>query len=375
MAGVYFHIPFCRKACVYCNFHFSTKLVNKNEVLQAMLQELHLRKDYLKNQTVKTLYFGGGTPSVLSADEINSFVEKVNEYFDVDANAEVSLEANPDDLNLNYLKVLSQTGVNRLSIGVQSFREKDLLFMNRSHSVRQAIKCLENAKALGFENISIDLIYGLPGMSNIDWAEQLEFLNKFQIPHFSSYALTVEPKTALSHKIKSGKLAPLDEEKAAGHFRLLQNFAKNHGFEHYELSNFAKLNWRSKHNSSYWQDENYLGIGPSAHSFNGTYRHWNVSNNTLYLKSIAAKEVENEGEELLKQDRFNEMVMTRLRLIEGIDLKQVSLNFGEYFLRHILSEAKQALSRGRLRKDGNRLFIPSDWRFHSDGIASELFYI
>lgn len=371
MAGIYLHIPFCRQACAYCDFHFSTLHRDREAMSAALLQEAELRKDYLGGPAVQTVYFGGGTPSVLRPSSIQEILEGLKQNFSWPAGAEISLEANPDDLNESYLKALADTEVNRLSIGIQSFKDSDLQFMNRAHTAAEARNALDLAKKYGFD-ISIDLIYGLPGQSAEDWQWQLEQMEAYQVPHFSAYALTVEEKTALAKLVKLGKVH-VNEAAAAAHFKLLQDFARQKGYQHYELSNFAQAGAEAKHNSSYWEGAQYLGLGPAAHSFNGLHRHWNIANNALYLKAIAKGELLLESEELSAKDRYNEWLMVGLRRAKGLDsqdLDKLHPQFSAYFKQ----ELTKLIRQGSLQQEGTRIFIPAEARFFSDGIASELFY-
>lgn len=375
MPGIYIHIPFCRKACIYCDFHFSTKLDRKGEMVEALGRELQLRQTYLDTREIKSVYFGGGTPSVLTADELSRIFEAIEENFEILPGAEVTFEANPDDLTEEKLRQLADSPVNRLSIGIQSFDEEDLSFMNRSHDARQALDCVENARRSGFENLTIDLIYGVPGRSEDHWRKQVEQALRLDVPHLSAYALTVEKETILENWIRKGKVEPVDDELAMKHFLILTEMLGAAGYEHYEISNFAKPGFRAVHNSSYWSGEAYLGLGPSAHSFNGDSRQWNVANNHLYLSSIQADEVPAEKEILSQADQFNEMVMTSLRRMEGLDLTEVDHRFGVDFTAYLLREAVPLLEKGKLEKRDQRLLIPPRFRFYSDGIASSLFYI
>lgn len=371
MAGIYLHIPFCRKACAYCDFHFSTLSRDREAMPAALLQEAELRKDYLGGPDLQTVYFGGGTPSVLEPSSIQEILEGLKRNFSWPAGAEITIEANPDDLNEAYLKALADTEVNRLSIGIQSFKDSDLQFMNRAHTAAEARKALDLAKKFGFD-ISIDLIYGLPGQSAADWQWQLEQMDAYQVPHFSAYALTVEEKTVLAKWVKQGKVH-VDEAAASVHFKLLQDFANQRGYQHYELSNFAKKGAEAKHNSSYWEGAKYLGLGPAAHSYDGAGRHWNIANNALYLKAIANGELLLESEELSAKDRYNEWLMVGLRRVKGIDsneLDRLHPQFSAYFKQELV----KLINDGSLQQEGSRIFIPAEARFFSDGIASELFY-
>ncbi|MGK6343543.1 radical SAM family heme chaperone HemW [Chryseobacterium sp. DT-3] len=373
---IYIHIPFCKQKCSYCNFHFSTSLNFKDEMIRAMKTEIRLRKDELQTKSLKSLYFGGGTPSILSADEINSLIDEVLKYFSFDNDIEVTLEANPDDLDKSFLKQLAQSPVNRLSIGTQSFFEEDLKLMNRAHNASEAEDSIKRAQDFGFENLSIDLIYGSP-TSNLEiWKENLRKTIALEVPHISSYALTVEPKTALENWISKGKVASPREEEQNEEFYYLSDFLKNNGFEHYEVSNFAKPGFYSRHNSAYWKYKEYLGIGPSAHSYNGfDVRSWNVANNQQYIKKLHAGILAKEEELLSQHDQFNEMIMIGLRTIWGVDLESLRNKFNDKILEHFQNEIKSKMEEGILITENNHLKIPEKHWFMADGIASDLFIV
>ncbi|WP_454046855.1 radical SAM family heme chaperone HemW [Chryseobacterium sp. Marseille-Q8038] len=373
---IYIHIPFCKQKCSYCNFHFSTSLNFKDEMLRAMKTEIALRKDELQNRTLKSLYFGGGTPSILSVDEISSLIDEVLRYFSFEKDIEVTLEANPDDLDKNFLKQLSGTPVNRLSIGTQSFFEEDLKLMNRAHSASEAESSIKRAQDFGFENLSIDLIYGSP-TSNLEiWKENLNKTIALEVPHISSYALTVEPKTALENWISKGKIKSPKEEEQNKEFYYLSDFLKDNGFEHYEVSNFAKPGFYSRHNSAYWKYQEYLGIGPSAHSYNGfDIRSWNVANNQQYIKKLNDKLLAKEEEILSQEDQFNEMIMIGLRTIWGVDLESLKNKFSDRMLEHFQAEIKSKIEDGILIIENSHLKIPEKHWFMADGIASDLFIV
>ncbi|NNF82109.1 MAG: radical SAM family heme chaperone HemW [Flavobacteriaceae bacterium] len=372
MAGIYIHIPFCKQACHYCDFHFSTSLKKKEDMINAMVKELKLRQHEVAEETIDSIYFGGGTPSLLSIDEIQLFIHEINQVFKLDDNAEVTLEANPDDLTKLYLKELSKSEVNRLSIGVQSFHDKDLRLMNRAHNSEMALDSLKEALLL-FDNISIDLIYGIPGAGHEDWLENIKIALSFNIPHISCYALTVEPKTALASFVEKGIVPKPDDAEAEEQFFMLIEKLEEAGFVHYELSNFGKPGFFSRNNTAYWQGKPYLGIGPSAHSYNGFKRSWNIRNNSLYLKSIAEGIVPAETEELTKTDRFNELVMTGLRTIWGISIEQVEREFGMQFKDYLLIQAQEKIDQHLLYIDDGKIHVSKKGKFLSDGIASSLF--
>jgi oxygen-independent coproporphyrinogen-3 oxidase len=371
MSGVYIHIPFCRKACNYCNFHFSTSPKLQQAFIDALLLEIVLQKSYL-TEAVSTIYFGGGTPSILAAEEIERILSALRANFTVNADVEITLEANPDDISTDKLLQWKATGVNRLSIGIQSFFEADLQWMNRAHNVEQAKQCIQLAHEEGFYNISIDLIYGTPTLTDEQWKQNVEQAIAFHIPHLSCYALTVEPKTALEKLISSKQLAPVDNEKQAHHFELLMQWMKDAGYEHYEISNFAKPGSRSKHNSSYWQGSHYVGLGPSAHSFNGVSRQWNVANNALYIQSLQQGIVPFEQEVLTDVQQVNEYIMTGLRTMEGVSLKKLN-DFGKIVTNDIMQAAREHVAQELLIVEDDYLRTTNKGKLLADGIASDLF--
>ncbi len=368
MAGIYLHIPFCRKACHYCNFHFSTNLQLKTDFLTAIKQEIRLRANYLQGEKVQTIYFGGGTPSMLSSDEILGIFDVLQECFSIDDLAEITLEANPDDLNLSYLKKLKTTPINRLSIGIQSFDEADLQFFNRAHTANDSLIVLDNALMQGFEDLSVDLIYGSPTTTDLIWTGNLERLAKYPVTHLSCYALTVEPKTALDSLIKRRKAPEVVEETAERHWRILQKWLPTAGFEQYEISNFARNGRYAKHNTSYWQSVAYLGVGPSAHSYNGYSRQWNIANNALYISNLKIGNIPFEIEILSKKDVFNEYIMTSLRTKWGCDIYKFKENTA-----HLLAQAAPFLVQNWLFRESDTLILTEEGKLHADGIAAELF--
>ncbi|WP_324720802.1 radical SAM family heme chaperone HemW [Salinimicrobium sp. HB62] len=373
MAGIYIHVPFCKQACHYCDFHFSTSVKKKPEMVEAICKELLLRKEEIKNE-VETIYLGGGTPSLLSAEELAQIFQVINENYSITTDAEITLEANPDDLAEEKIKMLSASPVNRLSIGVQSFFEEDLRLMNRAHHAEEALESIKLAKQY-FKNISIDLIYGIPGMSNERWKENLKIALDLGVPHISSYALTVEPKTALKSMIEKGKVAPVEEELAKEQYEILIETLSAAGFDNYEFSNFGKPAFFSRNNTAYWFGKAYLGIGPSAHSFDGFKRKWNISNNTLYIKALQKGEIPAEVEKLSISDRYNELVMTRLRTKWGIAVDEVERSFGRKFKDYLLREATKLVESGMLEWNDNRLQVSKKGKFLSDGIAADLFWV
>lgn len=374
MAGIYLHIPFCKQACTYCNFHFSTSLKLKEQVLAAMMRELELRRDYLAGSPVETIYFGGGTPSLLTADEINRITDHIYSLYTVDDLKEFTLEANPDDLSTAYIKSLRHTPVNRFSIGVQSFRDEDLAYMHRAHNAQEADYAIKAAQDAGFTNLTIDLIYGTPGLSDAAWKDNLAKTSSLGVQHFSAYALTVEEGTALQHAIARKKTTPVDPGQAAAQFEILMYEAQTMGFEHYEISNFALPGHYAVHNTNYWMGVPYLGIGPSAHSFNGQRRSWNVANNALYSTNILQQgKLTDEEEILTKEQQLNEYIMTSLRTMWGTDLALVEQRFGRDY-RNLLEKNSMAfLEKGQMKiKDGKLLLTPAGKLF-ADGIAGDLF--
>ena len=340
----------------------------------ALAKEITMRKNEFANQMVETIYFGGGTPSRLQISDLKLQMDSIYENYKVIQNPEITLEANPDDLSEEYLIELSKIGINRLSIGIQSFYQEDLKMMNRAHNSAEAKKCLEIATRY-FDNISLDLIYGVPGMSNKKWQQNIETALSFGIPHISSYALTVEPKTALKKLIQTGEIAEPKDEVASEHFMILVETLENNGFVHYELSNFGKPDFFSKNNSAYWLGKKYIGIGPSAHSYDGISRSWNIANNALYLKSIQNNELPAETEKLSVEDRYNEYIMTGLRTIWGVSLDRIASEFGQNFLDYLLKQAQKFLNDDLLFIENNILKPTPKGKFLTDGIASDLFYL
>ena len=378
MSGIYIHIPFCKQACHYCDFHFSTSMKKKDEMVLALAKEIQMRKSEFENDPefsgVETIYFGGGTPSRLQIADLRLQMDSIYKNYKVAENPEITVEANPDDLSEEYLIALSEIGINRLSIGIQSFFEDDLQMMNRAHNSAEAKKCLELATQY-FDNISLDLIYGIPGMSNEKWKQNIETALSFGIPHISSYALTVEPKTALNKLIQTGKIAKPKDEVAQEHFEILVEILEANEFIHYELSNFGKSTYFSKNNSAYWLGKRYIGIGPSAHSYNGSSRSWNVSNNSVYLKSIHENKLPSEVEILSKTDRYNEYIMTGLRTIWGVSLYKIELEFGKEYLNYLEKQVQKFIENGLVSIENHTLKTTSKGKFLTDGIASDLFYI
>ena len=374
MSGIYIHIPFCKQACHYCDFHFSTSMKKKDDMVLALAKEIAMRKNEFSTEMVETIYFGGGTPSVLTNEEIKFLISEVYKNYSVVENPEITLEANPDDLSAERILELSKSPINRLSIGIQSFYEEDLKMMNRAHNSAEAINCLTEATKY-FDNISLDLIYGIPGLTDEMWRKNIETALSFGIPHISSYALTVEPKTALRKLIDTGKIAEPQDEVASNHFMILVETLQKNGFIHYELSNFGKEGYFSKNNSAYWLGKKYIGIGPSAHSYDGEKRGWNIANNSLYLKSIQNNELPIETETLTISDRYNEYIMTGLRTIWGVSLERIETEFGVEYLDYLTNQSQKFLDDELLSIENNILKPTAKGKFLTDGIASDLFYL
>jgi oxygen-independent coproporphyrinogen-3 oxidase len=373
MAGIYIHIPFCKQACYYCDFHFSTSMKRKDDIVNCIIREIEMRKNELNNETIETIYFGGGTPSLLTQNEIDSIITAVYNYHEVDR-PEITLEANPDDLSEGKIKELAKSKVNRLSIGIQSFFEHDLKLMNRAHNSEEAKKCLEIATQY-FDNISLDLIYGIPGASNEQWEENIDIALGFNVPHISSYALTVEPKTALANFVEKEIIPDVDDEQAEIQFFMLIDKLDNAGFIHYETSNFGKEGYLSRNNSAYWQGKNYLGIGPSAHSYNGRERSWNIRNNAKYVKGIQNGELPIERETLTKKDSYNEYIMTGLRTIWGVSMDRVEEDYGKKYRVYLENQSEKYIKEELLYIHNGNLKTTEKGKFLSDGIASDLFML
>lgn len=373
MSGIYIHIPFCKQACHYCDFHFSTSLKNKELLVKSLVKEIELRKQELNNQPIQSIYFGGGTPSLLSQFEIDAILNTIYKNLQVQQDVEITLEANPDDLTLDKIKEL-KSSVNRLSIGIQSFIDRDLQLMNRAHTKNQALISLADARTY-FDNISVDLIYGIQNSTHEDWIFNIKTALSFDVPHISSYALTVEPKTALAKFIEKQIIANVDDEQAQHQFHILIDVLEHHNFIHYETSNFGKEGFFSVNNTAYWQGKSYLGIGPSAHSFNGFMRSWNVSNNSKYIKSIQENILPIESEILTKKDRFNEYIMTGLRTIWGVSLAKIQADYGEKYVDYLQLQSKKYVEQALLMVENDTLKTTKKGKFLSDGIAADLFML
>lgn len=373
MAGIYIHIPFCKQKCHYCNFFSVASEKNRTLFPEALTKEIRLQKSYLGNEIVETIYFGGGTPSVLTADEINHLFHKIQTNFSISDKAEVTFEANPDDLTKSYLKSLKGTPINRLSIGVQSFFEDDLKYLNRIHSANQAYNSVKKAQEAGFQNISIDLIYGIPTLSEANWNKNLEVFFELNLPHLSAYALTVEPKTALEVLIRKQKTKPVEEEQIVEHFQILLDQMKKHQYIHYEISNFCKEPFYSMHNKNYWFRKNYLGLGSSAHSFNGDSRQWNVSNIGKYISLVTSGNIPREIEELSINQKYNEYILTSLRTIWGCDSNYILKQFGISYLNDFKKGIEKYIIDNKVYVDNHRYYLTDSGKLFADGIAADLF--
>lgn len=382
MAGIYIHVPFCKQACHYCNFYFSTSLGNKPRYLQALLKEIELSKDYLAGEPIETLYFGGGTPTSLEVSELKQIVEALQKHYDLSKLQEFTLEANPDDLTaakVEELKQLLPYGLNRFSIGIQSFFEEDLRYMNRVHNAEEALASIKRVQDAGFSNLTIDLIYGTPTMNNERWLQNLQQAFALQVPHISSYALTVEPKTGLENKIRKKMALPVNEEQSAQQFQLLMQQMQLAGYEQYEISNFAKPGAYAIHNTNYWRGKKYLGLGPSAHSFNGPARRWNVANNILYIEGLQKGVLPYEEEVLTPAQQINERLMTGLRTMWGVRI----LDFGKPILDldtkamvpavHLIERSLQKIDPAYYTYKDGVLTLTQQGKLFADGIAAQLF--
>lgn len=372
---IYFHIPFCKQACHYCDFHFSTSLKYKTETLQALKDEVTLRNHYLQDRNIHSIYFGGGTPSLLSADEIAELIDYVAKYFSLAHDAEITLEANPDDLDLKKVQSLKNTPINRFSIGIQSFFEEDLRWMNRAHNSTEAETAIKTVQDAGFQNVTADLIYGYPLLTNEKWQSNIAKLIDFSIPHISSYAMTIEAKTALAHFIKQGKTPPMQDAQSAEQMTMLIEALSSQGYDHYEISNFAKHQNYAKHNTNYWLGKHYLGIGPSAHSFNGLSRNWNISNNAKYIDGIKNEKPFAESENLSFYDRINEYLMTALRTMWGISSITIQDKFGQDILQHVVRQITPFIATKDVQIIDNHYTLTNKGKLLADHIASELFLI
>ncbi|MEZ4798478.1 MAG: radical SAM family heme chaperone HemW [Flavobacteriales bacterium] len=375
MAGIYLHIPFCKQACHYCDFHFSTNVSRKSEMVEAICRELEMKASS-GNEPIETIYFGGGTPSLLSDSELTRIFQTIEKHFEIHSNAEITLEANPDDLSAEKIRQLSGTPINRLSIGIQSFYNEDLKFMNRAHNANEADRCVKHAQDIGLENITIDLIYAIPGLSSERWINNIQKAIALQVPHISSYCMTIEPKTVFGNREQKGLLQQSPDELSLEQYLILSNELKNSNFFHYEVSNFAKKGFESKHNTAYWNGVPYIGVGPSAHSFDGKNRRkWNISNNALYLKKIASNEPFFEEEVLSNSERYNETIMTGFRTAKGIDLNEISTKFEVNIKKEFSEEIGKYIRNQWMLLDGDNLRLTEEGFFRGDSISSDFFIV
>lgn len=375
MAGLYLHIPFCKQACYYCDFHFSTNQEKKAEMIKAFAQEIELQKDYLNGESINTIYFGGGTPSLLSPEELRLLMDAIRKYFSVSPSSEVTLEANPDDLTKEKLLQLKELGINRLSIGIQSYDDAVLQFLNRAHDSVAAENCVGMAHEAGFNNISIDLIYAIPNQNHQAWTKNIERALALKPNHISSYSLTIEEKTAFGRWAASGKLTVMDDEFAATQLIMLVDKLEENGFEQYEVSNFALPNFQSQHNSSYWKQQKYLGIGPSAHSYNGVSRQFNINNNHLYLKSIEKNSIPATLEVLTQAEMINDYLLTTLRTSWGANLRTLEENFNYNLMAEHELYIKSLTAKGLAQIENGKLILTKAGKLFADKIASDLFVI
>lgn len=373
---IYFHIPFCKQACHYCDFHFSTSLKYKEDILTAMHKELELRAHYLEDKNISSIYFGGGTPSILEAADIQKLIDKVDKLFNIENNAEITLEANPDDLNNEKIVDLRKTSINRFSIGIQSFFEEDLKWMNRAHNAQEADSSIKRVQDADYQNITCDLIYGYPLLSNEKWNFNMQKLIELEIPHISSYNMTVESKTALAHFIKQGITKPISDAQGEEQMIMLIETLTSNNYQHYEISNFAKEGHYAKHNTNYWKGKQYLGIGPSAHSYNGNSRSWNINNNAKYSQGINNGHPTLEEENLTVEDRFNEYIMTSLRTVWGVNIQKIEKDFGYDYVQHFKKEIEPFLNSGEVEIQKDQAYIlTSKGKLIADRIASDLFIV
>ncbi len=372
MAGIYIHIPFCKQKCHYCNFFSVASVKYKTEFIEALKKEIAQQKDYLNNEEINTIYFGGGTPSMLSKEEVEIILDELRTYHSIANDAEITLEANPDDLDSAKIKAFSKSPINRLSIGVQSFLDDDLMFLHRVHTSEHALQAIKNSQDAGFQNLSIDLIYGIPGLTKEKWEHNLQSFFDLNIPHLSAYALTIEPKTALDVLIRKKKMPPVNEAESILHFETLIKQSEAHNFIHYEISNFSQAGFYSKHNSTYWLGGKYLGLGPSAHSYNGRSRQWNISNISKYISNSDHQE-KYEKEILSETQQFNEYVMTSLRTSWGCDLEHIKNTFGPMFYDHLIYSATKHIRNQKIEKIEGVLYLTAQGKLYADGIAADLF--
>ena len=375
MSSLYIHIPFCKQKCHYCNFYSTASSKNRDELVISIIEEINHRSNYLSSSKLETIYFGGGTPSLLSHKELSAIFDAIKSNFTISTECEITFEANPDDLNNNKLDEFIDLGINRLSIGIQSFDNEILKKLNRVHNADDAIKSVELAKSKGITNISIDLIYGIPGLSSDLWKQSLNIFKELDIPHLSSYFLTVEEKTALDILIRKGKYPKLVEEEGLAHFDYLLGFISENNYKQYEISNFCKNGLISKHNSNYWNNMSYLGIGPSAHSFNLNSRQWNKSSITKYISDIENLNFDSDIEFLSEKDKFNEYVMLGLRTMKGINISKIKSDFGEKYYSYIMDYINSNSEKELFSFENNIMKLSFKGKKFADGIASDLFMV
>ncbi len=376
MAGIYIHIPFCKQRCTYCDFHFSTNITAyKQKMIESICLEMVERKNELNNEEIETIYFGGGTPSVLDSSEISKILKTVYDNYPVKNNAEITLETNPDDFDIVQTQSWFEAGINRLSIGIQSFRDEDLIWMNRAHNSKEAKECIEIAKNCGFDNISVDLIYGLPNLSLGQWEHQLETVLQFDIQHISAYCLTVEQKTLLAKWVAENKIILPEEDQQSDQFEMLIKKLSQNEIHQYEISNFSKLNFESKHNSSYWQGKSYLGFGPSAHSFNGKIRRWNVASNQNYMKALELNEKYFDEEVLTDKNIFNEKIMLGLRTVKGLNINHLSSSSSSSSFGITQIKIEELINQNLAVLTNNNLILTPKGRLQADAIASSFFQL
>ena len=373
MSGIYLHVPFCKSKCAYCNFFSLVTEKKVNDYVEALKREIVDRRPYLGDELVETIYFGGGTPSLLPTKCVEEILELLRKNYNIISNPEITLEINPDTIDKEKMSALKQLGVNRMSVGIQSFHDDDLKYLGRRHDSRHAMRVLEDLKAVGFEKITLDLIYGMPTLTEEKWNKNLDIFFSTGITHLSAYALTVEPKTILGQKIEKGELQGVSEEETIRHYDILVDRTKANGFEHYEISNFAKEGCRSQHNSIYWKDIKYLGLGPSAHSYDGNSRQWNVSNLTKYIQLVGSSEEYYEKEILTLDDKFNEYIMTSLRTSWGCDIEKIERDYGKSYASHFLKNVKRYLEMGEMLMDAGKYSLTENGKLFADGIAADLF--
>jgi len=373
MAGLYIHIPFCKQACYYCDFHFSTDQRFRSEFIIALNREIELQKSYLSSEPIDTVYFGGGTPSICSQDEIASILKTVYSNFSIAKDAEVTLEANPDDLSKEKLSELKSIGINRLSIGIQSFDDDVLRFLNRAHSTAEALACLSDARSLGFNNLSLDLIYAIPGQNLMAWKQNVREALSFSPEHVSCYSLTIEEKTVFGRLQNKGKFPVIPDEVSAEQFELLMEMMDDAKYDHYEISNFSKPGFQSRHNSSYWHQKKYLGVGPSAHSYDGTSRQANVRNNSIYVRSILSDTVPFEREELTRANKINEYILTTLRTSWGCNLQKINSDWQFDLLREKEQYISSLVLDGYAFINDHVLILTRKGKLLADKIAVDLF--